>query len=65
MFAALTYSEVRIDLVIVDVAGHVFDFRVELSHRPYCRGIGVQGSHGCEYVPWYKFLLQLRGIPTP
>lgn len=50
MFAVLTYSEVGIDLVIVDVAGHVFDFRVEFSHRAYCRGIGSQGSHGCEWV---------------
>ena len=50
MFAVLTYSEVGIDLVIVDVAGHVFDFRVEFSHRTYCRGIGSQGSHGCEWI---------------
>ena len=60
-----TYSEVRIDLVIVDVAGHVFDFRVEFSHRAYCRGIGVQSSHGGEWVSLLRFLLQLRGPTTP
>ena len=46
-----TYSEVGFDLVIVGVAGHVFDFLVVFSHRAYCRGVGVEGSHSGEGFP--------------
>ena len=44
-----TNSEVGIDLVVMDVAGHVFDFRIEFSRgggHGWSRGL--KGCHGAE-----------------
>ena len=35
-----TYSEIGINFVVVDVAGHVFDLWIEFSDAGHCGGIG-------------------------
>ena len=35
------YSEIRVHLVIMDVAGHVFNLGIEFSDAGHCGGIGL------------------------
>ena len=41
-----TYSEIRVDLIIMDVVGHVFDLRIEFPATGHRGGIRPQGGHG-------------------
>lgn len=40
LMKVFTYSEIRVNLVIMDVVGHVLDLRVEFPATSHCRGIG-------------------------
>jgi len=42
----LAYSKLRVDLAVVDVAGHVLNFRVVFPRACWRRGGGVQCWHG-------------------
>lgn len=36
-----TYSKIRVNFVIVDVAGHVLDLGIEFPDAGHCRSIGL------------------------
>ena len=40
-----TYSEVRVNFVIMNVASHVLDLWIELSGAGHSGGIGLESGH--------------------
>ena len=40
-----TYSEIRVNLVIMNVASHVLDLWIEFSRAGHCGGVGFESGH--------------------